>query len=541
MVQPNSGNCNVSSKPTKSDSADTVRLAISDDIAQTGAAADSADSDERLRGLPRLLRYAVLMIQHASHIQKRLIAEIDQVVPRLPQVMAWATMIDAADGLLLAKELDRRAVAHDEPNLRSLADCVRLLCLPTPRDQTYFNEHRRVAKALIHAFHKLERSEDTHKSLWSDLEQFTYGWAALPASTDQLRRDLPAALNAIVLGERMAQHRISAAEQAVKKQAESDWEQNKKEEVVNNSANAGEQNSVAQSGSTSEHRLIVAKLSEDQIKNGKLKDLLGPLKAAINTALPLIEVGSLSKVRNILLFEFPYASDAIDFALLDLVGRVTVRLRPLLLVGEPGGGKSRFARRLGEELLGVAGIWRTDASRADGASFGGTDRRWYTAEACHPFLAIARAGIANPLVLLDEIEKAATRADYGRLWDCLLGFLEGETNVRYPDPALQTNLDLSQVSYVATANTLDPLPPAIRDRFRIIEFPTPSADDLDALLPPVLAEIARERGLDRNWVPPLDGSEYAAVRKYWHGGSVRRLRRIIEAILRERDLRSARN
>jgi ATP-dependent Lon protease len=58
-------------------------------------------------------------------------------------------------------------------------------------------------------------------------------------------------------------------------------------------------------------------------------------------------------------------------------------------------------------------------------------------------------------VLIDEIEKAGTRSDYGRLWDCLLGFFEIETSVRYPDPALQTNLDLSQVSYVATANNLD--------------------------------------------------------------------------------------
>ena len=132
--------------------------------------------------------------------------------------------------------------------------------------------------------------------------------------------------------------------------------------------------------------------------------------------------------------------------------------------------------------------------------FGGTDRRWYSAEPCHPFLAIAQGKIANPLVLIDELEKAGTRSDYGRLWDCLLGFLEPETSVRYPDPALQTTLDLSQVSYVATANSLDPLPAPIRDRFRIVAFPKPAAGDLDALLPAVMADLAKERGLDQNWV-----------------------------------------
>jgi ATP-dependent Lon protease len=284
---------------------------------------------------------------------------------------------------------------------------------------------------------------------------------------------------------------------------------------------------------------VVARLSNEEMKNVKLKDILGPLKSVINAALPLVEVPPLHEVRNTLVFEFPYAVDVIDFALADLVGRSTIRLRPLLLVGDSGGGKSRFARRLGE-ALGVS-VWRADGSRSDGAVFGGTDRRWYSAEPCHPFLAIAQGKIANPLVLIDEIEKAGTRSDYGRLWDCLLGFLEPETNSRYPDPALQTNIDLSQVSYIATANSLDPLPSPIRDRFRVVTFPKPIADDLDALLPAVVADLARERGLDESWVPPLDGVERAAVTKNWRGGSVRRLRRIVEAILRDRDLRAPRN
>jgi ATP-dependent Lon protease len=186
-------------------------------------------------------------------------------------------------------------------------------------------------------------------------------------------------------------------------------------------------------------------------------------------------------------------------------------------------------------------VWREDASRADGAVFAGTDRRWYSAEPCHPFLAVAAGKIANPMVLIDELEKSGTRSDYGRLWDCLLGFFEPETSVRYSDPALQTNLDLSHVSYVCTANNLDPLPGPIRDRLRIVTFPKPSADDLDALLPAVIADLASERGLDQSWLPPLDGEEHALAGRYWRGGSVRRLRRIVETLLRERDARATRN
>jgi ATP-dependent Lon protease len=252
-----------------------------------------------------------------------------------------------------------------------------------------------------------------------------------------------------------------------------------------------------------------------------------------------LRVPPLHRVRDALLFEFPHASEVIDFALADLVGHATVRLRPLLLVGDPGGGKSRFARRLGE-VLGTF-VWREDASRADGAVFAGTDRRWYSAEPCHPFLAVAVGKIANPFVLIDEIEKSGTRSDYGRLWDCLLAFFEKETSARYPDPALQTNLDLSQVPYVCTANSLDPLPGPIRDRMRVVTFPKPAADDLEALLPAVVADLAKERGLDRSWVPPLDGEEHALVARYWRGGSVRRLHRIVETLLREREVRATRN
>jgi hypothetical protein len=138
-----------------------------------------------------------------------------------------------------------------------------------------------------------------------------------------------------------------------------------------------------------DHHLVIARLSSEEMKNVKLKEILGPLKSVINVPLPLVEVPPLHQVRSTLQFEFPYATDVIDFALADLIGRTTVRLKPLLLVGDPGGGKTRFARRLGE-VLGL-NVWREDASRADGAVFGGTDRRWHSAQPCHPFSLLPKA------------------------------------------------------------------------------------------------------------------------------------------------------
>ncbi|WP_245284300.1 ATPase [Bradyrhizobium sp. WSM2254] len=397
---------------TTSDDSNDLDLPAAEDAVSTGAAADSADWDERLKGLPRLLRYAMLAVDGADHVQERLIPEINELCPGLPHNVAWALAPTLANGLALAAELDRRAAAQNEPNLRSLADSIRLVTLPTPRNDEHFELHRRVAKALVKAFQV--SSLRIEEQVRCDLELFTYGWAALPACTHFLPGKFSAAMNAAQVGHRMAEHRISAAKAALRSKLKEEEERRKKR-AAEDRAEAVEPQATVAAESIPDHHLVVARLSEAEMKNTKLKEILGPLKGVINTALPLVEVPPLHEARNALLFEFPYAADVIDFALADLVGHTTVHLRPLLIVGEPGGGKSRFARRLGE-VLGVS-VWRTDGSRSDGAVFGGTDRRWYSAEPCHPFLAIAQGRIACPLVLIDEIEKAATRSDYGRLWD----------------------------------------------------------------------------------------------------------------------------
>src|ERR1700694_293039 len=139
-MKPIVGGRGMSADRTSDDPDDRDLPAVERDAVSTGAAADSADWDERLKGLPRLLRFAMLISGKARHINQRLIAEINELCPNLPLNAAWATAPDLGTGLALAAELDHRAVSQNEPHLRSLADCVRLLCLPVPRDATYFEE-----------------------------------------------------------------------------------------------------------------------------------------------------------------------------------------------------------------------------------------------------------------------------------------------------------------------------------------------------------------------------------------------------------------
>jgi hypothetical protein len=180
---------------------------VDDDVTSTGSAADSAETDERLKALPRILRYAMLVGDSGAYVWQRLVAEIDELCPGLPLNAAWAKSRDAGLGVALGIELDHRAVKQDQPDLRSIADCVRLLSLPVPRDGADLDDHRRVAKTLLQALGNLRRGIDA--ALLADLEAFCFGWAALPASTDRMPQIIAstAAAGAIRTPDGRAPHR----------------------------------------------------------------------------------------------------------------------------------------------------------------------------------------------------------------------------------------------------------------------------------------------------------------------------------------------
>lgn len=132
------------------------------------------------------------------------------------------------------------------------------------------------------------------------------------------------------------------------------------------------------------------------------------------------------------------------------------------------------------------------------------------------------------LVVLDEISRAGTRADNGRLTDGILALAEPETARAYHDPYLECATDLSAVSYIATANDTANLDPALLSRFRVVDMPAPSLASLPVLARSVVNELRRERGLDDRWLPDLTPGELDMVGEHWRGGSVRTLQALVE-------------
>ncbi|ARO57380.1 hypothetical protein B2G69_07670 [Methylorubrum zatmanii] len=228
---------------------------------------------------------------------------------------------------------------------------------------------------------------------------------------------------------------------------------------------------------------------------------------------------------------YPFARTVLETIASDLVGARHTWIQPTLIASPPGLGKTSLVSWLGA-LLGLRTVIY-GAGGASDASFGGTSRQWGTGRGCLPLQVLLQAVSASALINLDELDKASLDRRNGALADVLLPFLERSTNARILDPYLETEVNLSGVSYLATVNDLSRVPSALRDRFRVIEMPAPRADDLPIIAAGMVEEMRQERGVDPAWMPDLSPDEIALIP--WEGGSLRPLRRMIQAVLASRE------
>lgn len=140
------------------------------------------------------------------------------------------------------------------------------------------------------------------------------------------------------------------------------------------------------------------------------------------------------------------------------LGRPWIRIEPVLLVGAPGVGKTWLARRLGAALA-LRGAALELGSASDDRTLSGTARGWSNAQPAWPLVVIASTCSPNPLLVLDELDKAGGSSSNGRPHHALLSLLEPASARAWYDQCLMTACDLSQVNWIACANTLDPIPP----------------------------------------------------------------------------------
>jgi ATP-dependent Lon protease len=139
--------------------------------------------------------------------------------------------------------------------------------------------------------------------------------------------------------------------------------------------------------------------------------------------------------------------------------------------------------------------------------------------------------VANPLICLDELEKASKDRKNGSLLDGVLPLLEPSTRKAYWDPYLECAVDLSAMNIVATVNDSRPLRGPVLDRFVLLHAPQPGPQHLEAIVTSLLRQVREASGRDPRWIADLDGAEWDVLRKGYRGGSIRPLKRALDRLL----------
>jgi hypothetical protein len=249
--------------------------------------------------------------------------------------------------------------------------------------------------------------------------------------------------------------------------------------------------------------------------------------------LPLVATPDLTELRQGLLADYPHADEVIESIVDELVGQDYVQLRPIVLVGQPGAGKTQLALSILSALSLPTHLFPCGGA-SDGA-LGGTARRWSTGEPSTPSSLLHKHCVASPGIVLDEIEKTATGDSNGRLQDTLLGMLEPLTASRWHDPYLEADVDLSHVVWIGTANSTAGLSGPLRDRCRILRVPLPGPEHLPTLAQALFRRAYVARHQDPRWFVPLDEMELRALASTWPGGSIRHLVRLLEGVVAVRN------
>ena len=167
-----------------------------------------------------------------------------------------------------------------------------------------------------------------------------------------------------------------------------------------------------------------------------------------------------------------------------------LEVTPMLLLGPPGIGKTHFAKQLAD-LLGTGMSLVPMSSMTAGWLLSGSSSQWKGARPGKVFEALVEGQYANPVMLVDEIDKASADAQYDPL-GALYGLLEHDTAHTFMDEFAEVAIDASQVIWITTANDQRAIPDPILNRMNVFEVKAPTREQARTIARKLYLTIRKE-------------------------------------------------
>lgn len=254
-------------------------------------------------------------------------------------------------------------------------------------------------------------------------------------------------------------------------------------------------------GLSSRHSTEDRVAGRDEDTSKRLKELMRRMRARGATRPFRLPLEDWQERLRHLEVNFPNFTEVIHSALrphLYMLSRGLLhRMHPIALIGEPGVGKTRFAREL-QQILDVPAVFLTMASETNGSSLGGSSTFWANSSPGKVFELVAwgdadseTGGVANGLVIVDEADKT----DAGRYdpMGALYALLEQETAARFEDQSVPgLTCDMQHLRFILTANDAFAIPEPLRSRVRVFQISLPDAEQARAIAMQIYSAL-RER------------------------------------------------